>query len=97
MYYMDYLRVYAYNFHIKDFKDRVEDNNDSKIGGGDRGNQSWKKDKKQKIESDDVVIGSENVMTTEEVSLDGDAVALGATSSTSAEVVVEDLGSHSGI
>ena len=90
MYYMDYLRVYAYNFHIKDFKDRVEDNNDSKIGGGDRGNQSWKKDKKQKIESDDVVIGSENVMTTEEV-------ALGATSSTSAEVVVEDLGSHSGI
>ena len=52
MYYLDYLRVHAFNFHMKDFGDKQEDKDTKggKTGGGDRGNQTWKKEKKQKID-----------------------------------------------
>lgn len=55
MYYLDYLRVYSFNFHIKDFKERQEDDDtkDFKVGGGDRGNQSWKKEKKRRVDGND--------------------------------------------
>ena len=52
MYYLDYLRVHAFNFHMRDFGDKQEerDTKGGKTGGGDRGNQIWKKEKKQKID-----------------------------------------------
>lgn len=105
---MDYLRVYAYNFHIKDFKDRVEEKDDSKVGGGDRGNQSWKNNKKQKTDdaTEGVIEGViEGVTEGEgigkvddvEMKLGGDDTVLDAPPSIAVDGVVKDLGSTSGI
>ena len=70
MYYADYLRVFSYNFHMKDFKEKQEDKGDQKIkkiGGGDRGDQSWKKEKKQRGEEGVVVVGDSRGEAEEEV------------------------------
>lgn len=49
LYYLDYLRVYAYNFHMKDYKDRVPDRTD---GDGKTGGEGWKKEKRPRVEDD---------------------------------------------
>jgi hypothetical protein len=46
---LDYLRVYAYNFHMKDYKDKVPDRTD---GEGKAGGEGWKKEKRQRVEDD---------------------------------------------
>ena len=52
MYYADYLRVYSYNFHMKDFKERREDKVvPSKVEVGDNtGSGDQASSKKQRVE-----------------------------------------------
>jgi hypothetical protein len=49
LYYLDYLRVYAYNFHMKDYKDKVPDRTD---GDGQAGGKGWKNDKRPRVEGE---------------------------------------------
>jgi hypothetical protein len=52
---MDYIRVFQFNFHLKEFKDRVPDRNERKCGEKNDGKDgSDERDvKKMKIENDD--------------------------------------------
>ena len=50
LYYLDYLRVFAYNFHVKDFKDKVLDKTEKTDVDGKSGGGGWKKDKRVRTE-----------------------------------------------
>jgi hypothetical protein len=52
---MDYMRVFQFNFHLKEFKDRVPDRNERKCGEKNDGNDGAdeRNVKKMKIENDD--------------------------------------------
>ena len=58
---MDYMRVFQFNFHLKEFKDRVPDRNERKCGEKNDGNDGAEERdvKKMKIENDDeLVVGA---------------------------------------
>lgn len=55
---MDYMRVFKFNFHLKEFKDRVPDRNERKCVEKNDGNDGEEERgvKKMKIENDDTSV-----------------------------------------
>ena len=86
MYYADYLRVYSYNFRMKDFKERREDKvAPSKVEvGDDIGSGDQASNKKQRLE--EVIINQ-----TSRVEDQAEAVPSIITQDEIADVVVGDV------
>lgn len=56
--------MYAYNFHVKDYKDKVPDRAD---GEGRAGGEGWKKEKRPRVEDEQL----SDVLKVDETPSDG--------------------------
>ena len=69
---MDYMRVFNFNFHLKDFKDRVPDRNERKFLEKNNEIEKEKDLKKMKVEKDDAQIVLEESVADVTVTVTGE-------------------------